>query len=239
MLSIGTCILGNKPRVAIALRDDVTRGNADVFFSQGVDMVEMRVDQFSNTEATYVIEHLRQFSDIPCIGTIRCQQEGGSWSQEEHSRLALYQHIIPYVQAIDIEINADNINRDCIRAAKQKNLTVIGSYHDFNKTPGKDALEGILEKGKCLGVDIVKIASCCKNPTDLRTLARFLLDHEDKALIGIGMGDAGAPSRILFPFLGSLITYTFAGKPSAPGQFNCEETLQYLKAFSGASHLHE
>jgi len=234
MLSIGTCVLGNKPRLAIALRDDVTRSDADLYFGLGVDMVEMRVDQFSSTEAQDVIAHLRQFSDIPCIGTIRYRQEGGSWSQDEHSRLALYQQIIPYVQAIDIEINADNINLDCVHAAKEKNLTVIGSYHDFNKTPGKDVLEEILEKGKCLGVDIVKIASCCKDSGDLRTLARFLLDHEDEALIGIGMGDAGAPSRILFPFLGSLITYTFAGKPSAPGQFSCEETLQYLKAFSGA-----
>ncbi|MCK5861412.1 MAG: type I 3-dehydroquinate dehydratase [Candidatus Hydrogenedentes bacterium] len=232
MLSIGTCVLGNKPRIALALRDDIPRSNAEVHLGTGIDMIEMRVDQFRSTEVSHVISHLHQFTGIPCIGTIRSQQEGGSWKEDEPARRTLYQQIIPHVQAIDIEINADTINHESIHTAKKKGVCTIGSFHDFDKTPSTDALEVILEKGKHLKVDIVKIAAQCANPGDLRTLTQFLIDHEEEALIVIGMGKAGAPSRILFPFLGSLITYTFLGKPSAPGQFNCEETIQYLNGLS-------
>jgi 3-dehydroquinate dehydratase I len=233
--AIGTCMLGNRPRIALAIGDDVVLQDVNACLSLGIDMIEVRIDQFQRSEAQHVCEYLEQFAAVPSIGTIRSRSEGGNWTQSEDARRILYASILPYVKAIDIEIGADEINEDLIGMAKKAGVTVIGSFHNFSCTPDQDCLKEILRKGKTLKVDIVKMATHCKNKADLKTLAKFLLTHEKEALILIGMGVAGAPSRILFPFLGSLITYTFLGKPTAPGQFNCEDTVAFIKRTSGES----
>ena len=71
----------------------------------------------------------------------------------------------------------------------------------------------------------------CHDTVALQNLAEFTLAHRHRPLVTIGMGAAGAASRIFFPALGSLLTYTFLGAPTAPGQLTCEETLHYLTAF--------
>ena len=231
-IAIGKCILGHKPCVALAIRDDITREEIHTSLESGVDMLEFRIDQFQNCDTDAVCTHQEAFSDIPAIGTIRSQKEGGNWTQSEADRCSLYKKIMPYVDAIDIEIGATDINEDVIQAAKCSETIVIGSFHNFDSTPPSSSLNEILNKGKALGVDIVKIASHCANAEDLRTLTQFLVNHKNESLIVIGMGVAGAPSRVFFPFLGSLITYTFLGNPSAPGQFGCEATLNLIKQFS-------
>ena len=231
--AIGTCVLGLNPRIALAIGDDVTLQKVDACLALGVNMIEARIDQFQRSEAKPIWEYLEQFTAVPCIGTIRSESEGGKWTQSEETRRDLYMSILPYVKAIDIEIGAEKINEEIIDKAKTAGVTVIGSYHNFSCTPDQDSLEDILVKGKALGVNIVKMATHCNNRDDLHTLTTFLVNHKENALILIGMGVAGAPSRILFPFLGSLITYTFLGKPTAPGQFNCEDTLTFLNKISG------
>lgn len=235
-LSIGNCVLGGQPRVALVVRDDVVRKDIEPFFTIGVDMLEMRMDQFHSCETEHVCTHLKAFSGLPSIGTIRSAQEGGDWSGGEAARLALYEKIIPCVDAVDIELNADEINTSVITAAKQADVTVIGSFHDFQRTPDADKLESILDKGKALGADIIKIAAYCDTSADLRTLTHFLVVHGRDSLILLGMGPAGAPSRIFFPFMGSLVTYTFLGTPSAPGQFNCMDTIEFIRKFSGKAN---
>lgn len=231
-IAIGKCVLGQKPSVALAVRDDCGREDIAPSLEHGIDMLEFRIDQFQNTDTEAIATHLQAFADIPAIGTIRSQKEGGDFSQDEEARGACYKNIMPHINAIDIEIGADDINSDVIKAAKQLEKVVIGSFHNFDCTPPRTSLEEILHKGKSLDADIIKVAAYCNKPDDFRTLAQFLVNNENENLIVIGMGAAGAPSRILFPFLGSLITYTFLGKPSAPGQFGCEETITLLKKFS-------
>jgi 3-dehydroquinate dehydratase I len=80
-------------------------------------------------------------------------------------------------------------------------------------------------------VDIVKVAARCNVPEDLQRLAAFTLAHREEGIIVVGMGPYGLSSRVFFPALGSLITYTFHGVPTAPGQLNCHDTLTYLNDF--------
>jgi len=228
MITIGTCVLGEKPRVAVALRDDAMRSAVEPYIARGLDMVEMRIDNFSDVSKAHVLSKLREFSGLPRIGTIRSNEEGGGWQGSERERLALYENIVSDVEAVDIEIGADIINHEVIKIAKRAGITIIGSFHDFQMTPDNDALNAILERGKALGVDIVKIAAHCDGKSDLQKLARFLVEHPDNALIVIGMGAAATPSRILFPALGSLVAYTFLGEPSAPGQLDCDATIRFF-----------
>lgn len=231
-IGIGNCSLGFVPRVALAIADDVNPAQVNECLAAGVDLVEFRVDLFADNSVEKSCTYLKAFSDISSIGTIRSKKEGGNWSGDEKARCALYKEIISFVNAVDIEIGASDIVDDVVKKAKQSDVTVIGSYHNFVNTPMPDVLTGILEEGKDLGVDIVKIATHCANADDLCTLTQFLVNHPEESLIVIGMGASGGPSRIFFPFLGSLITYTFLGSPSAPGQFGWEETLTLIKKVS-------
>ena len=62
-------------------------------------------------------------------------------------------------------------------------------------------------------------------------MAAFTATTDSIPLVTICMGPEGELSRILFPALGSLFTFAHAGKPSAPGQLNCDETQQLLARF--------
>ena len=228
MISVGSCALGTRPHVAVAIRDGVDRATIEQALTAGADLIELRIDQFSDTAPDHVRRELQQLTGLPRLGTIRSAQEGGSWTGSEAERLALFEAILPNVEAVDIEFSSKEISHEVVRQAKGLGKTVIGSFHDFEKTPRPNAFPGLMRQAEELDVDIVKIAAHCANQADLRLLAQVLLDHTDKNLIVLGMGPIGAPSRVLFPALGSLLTYTFLGAPTAPGQFSLEQTLQIL-----------
>jgi 3-dehydroquinate dehydratase-1 len=65
----------------------------------------------------------------------------------------------------------------------------------------------------------------------VQTLASLTLSNRSIGVITIGMGAHGALSRVLFPALGSLMTYTFIGVPTAPGQLELEDTCRLLRTF--------
>jgi 3-dehydroquinate dehydratase-1 len=63
----------------------------------------------------------------------------------------------------------------------------------------------------------------------VRSLARLLVSTEDIGLIAIGMGDRAVATRLLFPALGSLLTYAHAGAATAPGQIPLDEMQSLLR----------
>lgn len=228
MVSIGSCPLGEKPRVALAIQDEYTRADIDRAMTAGVHIVELRIDRFHDTTAAHVLDVLRQYDGLPRIGTIRMAREGGAWNDSETQRLALFSEILPEVDAVDIELEAVQINKKVIELAVQQGKTVIGSFHDFEKTPAPDVFQSLLQTAKDLGVTIIKFAAQCSCREDIRQLACLLVTHPETNMIVLGMGSQGRVTRFLFPALGSLITYTFLGNPSAPGQATLEDTIHLL-----------
>ena len=149
----------------------------------------------------------------------------------EDARLALYDAILPYVDAVDVEVNAREIAGQVIKHARAKGRLTIASYHNFTATPSLTELMALKEKGKGLGGDVVKVAAHCTCPEDVRCLAQFTLECAPTPVIAIGMGPYGTLSRIFFPVLGSLMNYTFIDTEAAPGQLNYQDTLKYLDVF--------
>ncbi len=237
MLKIGSCALGERPRVVAAVSDGVPRKDAEVLLASGVDILELRVDSFSRCDEDHVVAEAVRLAGLPLLGTIRSAAEGGAWKGTEAARLALFRAVMPHVGALDIELSSTEILGDVIAEAHAAALTVIGSHHNFSETPTDTDLDAVVDAGIRAGVNIVKVAARCNSPGDLRRLAAFTLRHADRAMVVIGMGPAGMLSRVFFPSLGSLLTYTFLGAPSAPGQLNSEDTVKYLKLFYG--HLDE
>ncbi|HPO14001.1 MAG TPA: type I 3-dehydroquinate dehydratase [Candidatus Hydrogenedentes bacterium] len=229
-LHIGSVELGDVPRVAVTVRNGVAHSDIEQALATGIDLVELRIDLFTTQEINFVLGEVQRYADIPTIGTIRWAAEGGGWNGPEESRLKLYEAILPCVGAIDIELAAPFCAAVFDRA-REANRTSIGSYHNFEGTPPLQELNDIYTSGKKQGADIIKVAASCHAIADIRTLARFTLDHTANDLIVIGMGALGRLSRIFFPALGSLITFTFLEESAAPGQLNCRDTLKYLEAF--------
>lgn len=231
MLQLGPVSLGAVPRVVLALSDGVPIDEVKAALDKGADIVELRADLFSSTDPAYVREEFQRYEGIPVLATIRSKAEGGEWKAPEEERAALYKAVLPYCGAIDIELSSEEILEEVMHGARHAGRLIIGSYHNFDKTPEIVELEAIHRHAGKIGADIVKVATYCRNRLDLHTLAGFALDHASKDVIVIGMGAEAKLSRIFFPALGSLMTYTFLGEPTAPGQLNCEATVEYLDTF--------
>lgn len=229
MLQIGSLPLGERPRAAVAIQDAV---DPALIRAAGDDLVvELRLDALPTRRPEDLCAFTRRYAGFPLLATIRRREEGGGWKGDEKERLAAYEAVLPEVHAIDVEIGADAIAAAVVQAARIQGRLTVGSFHDFSETPGEERLEEIHTRGRALGFDVVKVAARCNSRDDVARLAAFTLAHRHENVITIGMGPHGLVSRIFFPSLGSLLTYTFLGAPTAPGQLNCRDTLKYLDVF--------
>lgn len=235
MLKIGALTLGEGPRVALAIQRPVPPEEIRAAAPDTDLLVELRLDALSDQSPGALRDFSSTYTEFPLLATIRHADEGGGWKGSEPARLAAFEAVLPLVHAVDVEIETGTITGDLVEAAKGAGGVVIGSFHDFAATPPESRLREIHARGREQGVDIVKIAARCNSTADLRRLARFTLDYQDQRVVVIGMGEHGLASRIFFPGLGSLLTYTFLGEPSAPGQLNCTDTLKYLTLFHPAA----
>lgn len=232
MLHLGTLELGTVPRVVMALRDGVSTDVLRSAVSAGVDAFELRIDLFSSHAQEFVLQEVKRYAiGVPLLGTIRGAAEGGGWKTGEPARLHLYSQILPLVDAVDVELDADDVVPEVVLQARTQGKLVLGSHHNFLTTPSMEQLNALAERSQELGVDVLKVAAHCEHPEDLLRLALFTRSAAPKPVVIIGMGDVGSVSRVLFPAFGSLLTYTFYGEASAPGQLNWIDTLKYLDAF--------
>ncbi len=225
-------IRADVPLIAMSFADnDIDERVADSR-ELGVDVVELRIDQFSSTDTTYVTEQLRRFSEFPTIATIRTQDEGGRWAGSDEERLQLFRAAIPEVHGVDIELASEAILSDVVAEAREKDRLVIISHHDFSGTPSLSELTDMAMSAKEHGADLVKISTMTAGRDDVQTLAAFLVQHAELGLIVIGMGGHGVVTRVAFPVLGSRLTYAFSGQPAVSGQVRFDRTFDCLRMFS-------
>jgi 3-dehydroquinate dehydratase I len=219
------------PCAAAASSGGLSADDAREAIRRGAQLIELRIDQFPSKAPGAVQRELDRLAGIPKLCTIRHPSEGGGWTGDEAQRAALFRLVIPEADLLDIELSAKTIRREIIESARAMDRLVIGSFHDFEATPATATLDAVLSDGIEAGVQIVKIACHCNGPEDLRRLAAFLAAHPEDRLIVIGMGPYGIPSRVFFPALGSLITYTFLGKATAPGQLGLDALIDQLRLY--------
>lgn len=228
-LKIGTLTLGIVPRIAVSFRDKTPKSKITEAKRLGVDIAELRIDLFSSLKPSCVLKETAKFKGIPTIATIRSEVEGGKWRFHDEKRLELFQAVIPKVDAIDIELSSKFILGLVVQTARRAKKLVIISYHNFERTPELGELNQIRELAESSGADIVKIAAMARTPADFKALARFTVDHAASGIITVAMGQEAAVSRIVFPALGSLVTYAHLGKPTAPGQLGLKLVSALMK----------
>jgi len=228
-LRIGPLALGAASVVAVPFDDSPTRDAIEALRGRGLDLAELRIDSFAARDAGSVGAVAARFAGVPTLATIRIAAEGGGWTASEAERTKLFLALLGGVDAVDVELAAREVLAEVGPAARSAGRLVIASHHDFAATPPAAALADVVARAAAAGADVVKIAALVRGPDDVRALARVLLEPAAIGRIVIGMGDAGLATRVLFPALGSLVTYAHVGRATAPGQLPLDELVALLR----------
>lgn len=222
---------GAVPVIAAPFNESPTRETLDRLHTVGLDLAELRIDLFQEKATEAVVECAKGFSGFPVLATIRHSREGGAWSGSEAERLDLFSALLPHVDAVDVELAADEIRDEVVRRAHAAGKTVVLSSHDFSATPSLDALRLVVSAATHAGADLVKIATLANSDSDVRVLAHLLLESRMTPLVAIAMGDHGVKSRVFFPALGSRFTFAALDRSTAPGQLPLTKMVEEMRTF--------
>lgn len=229
IIKAGSLLIGDKiPKICVPVvadnHDDILK-MAEAIYKSTADIAEWRVDFYKdfhdidavNKTLMCIKEILRE---KPLLFTFRTAHEGGKEdiSCEEYS--TLLKEAAVNADMVDIEVYRFADIGELIRFVK-KSAIVVGSYHDFNKTPETDEIINRLKYMDSVGADILKIAVMPNCKMDVIRLMEASLRAKEilnKPVITMSMSDMGLISRVAAEITGSSVTFGCIGTPSAPGQ---------------------
>jgi 3-dehydroquinate dehydratase-1 len=193
--------------------------------SQQCDVLELRLDLLQ-MEAQDLLGLLESV-ETPLLVTARHPDEGGVGGLDAQARWALVEPLLGRASLWDVELRSLVDLREGIRWAQSVGVGVLGSFHDFERTPSEEVLEGAAGIAEAAGLVGVKIATFLQTTEDLARLVRFT-GRERRARVSVmGMGALGPVSRLALAKCGSVLNYGYLGaNGNAPGQW----PAQRLKA---------
>ena len=210
------------------------------------DVIEVRADWFEyvfeKAKLQETLECIRKFAgDIAVLFTFRTANEGGekaiTW--DVYQELLLYVAQSGLVDAIDVEAFFSEANvKEFVAELKNSGAVVIGSNHDFDKTPQTEEIQRRLLAMKEYGMDVSKMAVMPNSPEDVLHLNQATYDtwtreNKDICLITMSMGRLGVSTRLCNGIYGNTMSFASAGKASAPGQVAVEELRSVLTLTQG------
>ncbi len=190
------------------------------------DLFELRLDllKLDTADLRKAIPAL----DLPVLLTARHPAEGGQGTEDPAGRRALLEPLLDLATLIDIELRSVMEMRSLLTAARARGVSVVGSFHDFQATPGDEVLSGAIEMAQTTGLDAVKFATYLNGPEDLIRLMKLVSGHRRLPMSVMGMGALGRLSRLTLAKLGSLLNYGFIGDSNAPGQWPAPRLKELL-----------
>jgi len=211
-----------------------------------LNAVEWRIDFFEDVfvpeRVSDTLRRLRTaLGEIPLLFTFRTKKEGGEKviSMAEYTALNLLAARSGCVDAIDVEIfSGDDVVQENIKNIHDAGLIVVGSNHEFDKTPDEDDLIYRLRKMQDMGADIPKIAVMPRNTRDVLTLLsatdKMATQYADRPIMTMSMSPTGVISRICGEVFGSCMTFGAVGQISAPGQIPVQDLNTILEIIHNA-----
>ena len=232
------------PKICVPIvgktRDEILEAAKEIPGSS-TDLVEWRVDWYESVleiqKVASVAAELRKIlGDMPILFTFRTKAEGGEKELGIKPYAMLNKMMIASgnIDLVDVEVfRAKDEVASIIETAHKHGVKVVGSNHDFAKTPDKDELVHRLCYMQDVGVDISKIAVMPRCRNDVLTLLgateEMVSKYAKRPIVTMSMGSLGAVSRIAGETFGSAITFGAQGKASAPGQIQVEELKKMLE----------
>ena len=239
----GVAIGEGIPKICVPIvgktREEIVKA-AEEIRTLPVDVVEWRADWYEEVfEADVVLDVLqelrRSLGELPLLFTFRTKKEGGEKEIDKKYYRTLNQLVAEsgLADLIDVEVfSGDEVVNDLVRTAHENEVKVIGSNHDFEKTPSKEEIIRRLQKMQELDVDLPKIAVMPRKKEDVLTLLAATEEmnrkYADRPIITMSMAGDGVISRLCGEVFGSALTFGAAGQASAPGQIGVKELRQIL-----------
>lgn len=259
MVQVGDVSIGSgKPKICASITETDRKSiiaAADILLQKRVDIIEWRIDYYREAgHWDMVLETLQRLKmslyGRPLLVTFRTKEEGGSQEIETAAYRELLDHIAQsgLVDMIDVEIFKDFTYEELagdrtpevkerfenlkqwIESLRQR-VVVVGSYHNFDRTPEDAELKDRLQIIDESGVDIPKMAVMPADRLDVMRLMMFTLqmaEQMDKPLITMSMSRIGSISRISGEAFGSAVTFGSIGQESAPGQLPVNKLEEML-----------
>jgi 3-dehydroquinate dehydratase I len=205
------------------------------------DIVEWRVDFFarvadSGQVVAVAAEIKRVAAGVPVIFTVRSLQEGGQpipLTARQAIELAAAVCRNTAVEYVDCELSNKAEDIAYLRQiAHANNTKIIGSFHDFDRTPAREVLGQKFSAAEGYGLDVAKVAVMPANQEDVLTLLGATMEAKARLkipLISMAMGGYGAVTRMIGGVFGSAVTFAVGQSASAPGQVPIEELRTVLK----------
>jgi 3-dehydroquinate dehydratase type I len=212
----------------------VVRGNTLSIFLKNLkeaermsSFIELRVDTIKGFKEED-IKVLKKSTKASVIFTCRHESEGGEFTGDKKIQQAILKKAFSQFKYVDVAY--DNSLVKSLSTKEKKKLVL--SYHAFSNTPSFKSLKGTLTKMRKTRPAIIKMATMVKKEKDILILADLLSERKaGEDFIIIGMGKEGMMTRILFPLMGSYLTYVAIGKDRiAPGLMTKKEMEEIYKA---------
>lgn len=223
MVKIGTCALGNYPRIAGVIDRIIPIEKLLTLKTEGVDLFEIRVDLIEKPfeEIVQYCSAIKNTVQLPIIGTIRENE----WTV--NNRIEMFKEIVSSVDAIDIELGTHE-SQEIVSYAG--NATIIVSEHDYETTPSDSVLKNMIDRACKQGAHIVKLAVMANSKEDVLRLLR-LTQNTNVPMVSISMGPIGTVSRVIAHLFGSLFTFGFIGGSVAPGQLSIRKLIEEIRLY--------
>lgn len=261
MVQVKELEIGNGiPKICVPIIEQTQEqilNRAQEMSGAAVDMVEWRVDFYGDvgdfgkiTQTASLLQSI--LGKIPLLFTFRTAKEGGEReiSFENYEELLLHMAKSGCVDVIDVEVfrgydkmqrkrkewkSLDSCNQPVKNLVRElsKEVAVIASYHDFEKTPSREEILRRLFFMDKMGAGILKLAVMPQEREDvIRLMETTLLANRlimDKPIITMSMGELGAVTRLAGETFGSAVTFGCIGKESAPGQIEVSRLRQGME----------
>lgn len=182
------------------------------------ELIELRLDLLNKNDLSH-ISKLKSVSKLPLIFTLRRKDQGGAFSGSEREREE------KLLELLTLKPDYVDLEYDCAFAdIIDPSISIISSYHDFEKTP--DNLEEILIQMDRFPAAIKKIATMANSSIDALRMLNFSKKH---GIAGMCMGEEGKITRILGPVIDTPLVYASVGKITAPGQVSATELCELYR----------
>lgn len=237
------CIGEGMPKICVPIVEETREAilaTAKRILNEPADLIEWRADWYESVfeieEVLSVLRELREvLADKPILFTFRTKAEGGKKEISYEQYVELLQAVANtgFLDMIDVEVYFNHGIAELVLELQKMGAIVVGSNHDFVKTPGKAELIKRLCFMQSIGVDIPKIAVMPQCAKDVLVLLEATVEmsstHADRPIVTMSMSGVGTVSRIAGEGFGSAITFGALEKASAPGQIPVKELKKILE----------
>lgn len=192
-------------------------------FDYGADYVEIRFD-FLNLSDMDQAMSIANTINKKAVYTLRAPDEGGQFKGTISERIAWLKKLsASKPMLLDVELYTIKYNTYLADYLKEHNISLLISWHDFEKTPPDAELTKVLYEMRTYSQNIKMVTTAQTTVDSLR-----LLDLYENAsrlnLIAFAMGDAGVISRVLCVIIGNApFTYASLEKAISPGQLTIKQ----------------